>query len=38
MASICGTCVIHAAGDDVGVMYMSLGGKAALDPELIPSC
>ncbi|WP_434568253.1 insulinase family protein [Vibrio chagasii] len=27
----------YAAGDDVGVMYMSLGGKAALDPSLYPA-
>lgn len=27
----------YVAGDDVGVMYMSLGGKAALDPSLYPA-
>ncbi|MFA0654676.1 M16 family metallopeptidase [Vibrio sp. 10N.222.49.C12] len=27
----------YEAGDDVGVMYMSLGGKAALDPSLYPA-
>lgn len=27
----------YLAGDDVGVMYMSLGGKAALDPSLYPA-
>ncbi|MEO9497246.1 MAG: insulinase family protein [Vibrio splendidus] len=27
----------YGAGDDVGLMYMSLGGKAALDPSLYPA-
>ncbi|MGF1851952.1 insulinase family protein [Vibrio satsumensis] len=27
----------YVAGDDVGVMYMSLGGKSALDPSLYPA-
>ena len=27
----------YVAGDDVGVMYMSLGGKTALDPSLYPA-